>query len=99
LHKVTFNETGINCGWGNGSSYVSRWYVTLGNVTIVQPSNATVPFPNPNLTIYGDYGMMSKIIFTVPDGSYPYHVSLGLNGTANVNGSNVVIQVNSYPVC
>jgi hypothetical protein len=99
LYKVIFNETGINCGWGNGSSYVSRWYVTLGNVTIVQPSNATLPFPDPNLTIYGDYGMISKIIFTVPDGSYLYYGSFGLNGIANVNGSNVVIQVNSYPVC
>jgi hypothetical protein len=52
-----------------------------------------------DLTSYGDYGMIFKIVFTVPDGSYPYYGTFGLNGTANVNGSDVVIQVNSYPVC
>jgi hypothetical protein len=101
LHKVTFNETGINCGWGPGLAYIDMWYVTLGNVTIGQPSNATLPFPDrPGAGYAPLYAMTSKIIFTVPDGSYRYHVSLGpLGGTVNVNGSDVAIQVNSYPLC
>jgi hypothetical protein len=99
LHEVTFNETGVNCGYTGQPSYISRWYVTLGGVTIIQPSNATLPFPDPGLTIYGNYGMISKIVFTVPDGSYSYSGSFGLNGTANVSGADVVIRVNSYPPC
>ncbi len=99
LHKVIFNETGIHCSWSGQPSFISRWYVTLGEVTIVQPSNATLPFPDPGVSTYGDYGMISKIVFTVPDGTYQYHGSLGLNGTAVVNGSDVVIQVYSYPTC
>jgi hypothetical protein len=93
LHEVTFNETGSDCTAGH--VYDSEWYVTLANVTIVQPSNATLPFPNSGVGYYaGKFGMISKIIFTVPDGTYPYHASLGaLNGTVTVNGSNVVVQV------
>ena len=100
LYKVTFNETGMACGYGPALSYAYRWYATLGNLTMVQPSNATLPFPNPG---YGAgspaYAMISTIIFTVPDGTYSYRVSLGdLNGTVNVNGSNVVIPVEG-PLC
>ena len=95
LHKVTFNQTGIYCGAGVGKPFfLSEWYVTLGNATIVQPSNATLPFPTPNVNGYGeDYAMISKIVFTVPDGSYRYSGSLGINGTAIVNGSDIVIPV------
>jgi len=99
LYKVIFNETGIHCSWSCQPSYISRWYVTLGNITIVQPSNATLPFPDPGLSLYGDHGMISKIIFTVPNGSYRYHGSLGLNGTVDVNGSDVIIPAYSYPTC
>jgi hypothetical protein len=67
----------------------------LGNVTIVQPSNATLPFPNSLGGHHsGAFKMISKIIFTVPDGSYPYYVSLGsYRWTVVVNGSDVVIRV------
>jgi hypothetical protein len=93
LHKVIFNETGSGCT--AGYVYDSEWYVTLANTTIVQPSNATLPFPNTGVEYYAaKFATISKIIFTVPDGTYPYHISLGgLNGTALVNGSDVVIQV------
>src|SRR3984885_1962125 len=37
LHEVAFNESG-ECG-----AYASTWAVTLGNITIAQPSNATLP--------------------------------------------------------
>ncbi len=106
LHKVTFNETGTGCGAYGAQpryaiDYVPRWYVTLGSITIVQPSNATLPLSSQgvNLPIFA---MISKITFTVPDGSYPYHVSLGYDGTydgtAVVNGSDVVMQVIG-PLC
>ena len=93
MHKVTFNETGSGCT--AGCIYDSEWYVTLADTTIVQPSNATLPFPNTGVEYYaGQFAMISEIIFTVPDGTYPYHVSLGgLNGTVTVNGSDVIIQV------
>jgi hypothetical protein len=106
LHQVTFNETGTGCGsYGAAPTfkidYVPRWYVTLGGITIVQPSNATRPLPilqGVNLPVFA---MISKIVFTVPDGSYPYYVSLGnntYNGTVVVKGSDVVIQVIG-PLC
>jgi hypothetical protein len=106
LHLVTFNETGTGCGsYEQGVTfaidYVPRWYATLGNITIVQPSNATLPLSleGQNLPVFA---MISKITFTVPDGSYPYHVSLGQDGTYNgtvvVDGSDVVIQVIG-PLC
>jgi len=93
LHTVTFNETGSGCT--AGYVYDSEWYVTLANITIVQPSNATLPSPNSGAGYYaGKFAMISKIVFTVPDGTYPYYVSLGsVNGTVTVSGSDVVIQV------
>jgi hypothetical protein len=82
LHKVTFNETGSGCGsYGAGPTfkidYVPNWYATLGNIMMVQPSNATLPLPNPEGQNSPNFAAISKITFTVPDGSYPYHVSLG----------------------
>jgi hypothetical protein len=110
LHTVTFNETGTGCG-GYGRkptyavNYAPRWYVTLGNLTVVQPSNATLPFPDGPGVNRPVYGMISKIVFTVPDGSYPYYVSLGndpgndtYTGTVVVNGADAVVQVTG-PLC
>lgn len=92
LHTVTFNETGSGCT--AGYVYESRWYVTLANITIVQPSNATLPIPSPAPGYSAKFAMISKIVFTVPDGTYPYYVSLGpRNGTVTVSGSDVVVQV------
>jgi hypothetical protein len=110
LHTVTFNETGTGCG-GYGRqptyaiNYAPRWYVTLGNLTIVQPSNATLPFPGGPGVNRPVYAMISKIVFTVPDGSYPYFVSLGndpgndaYTGTVVVTGADAVVQVIG-PLC
>ncbi len=93
LYTVTFNETGSGCT--AGYVYVSKWYVTMANITIVQPSNATLPFPNSVVSHgAGYFVMISKITFTVPDGTYPYHVSLGpKDGTVTVDGADVVVQV------
>jgi hypothetical protein len=115
-HQVTFNETGClgpSAGYSGPAAYVPRWYVTMDNVTIVQPSNATLPFPNsgdgPNSSSPA-YATISKIVFTVPNGSYTYNAFLGTfgangqggpvdyNGTITVNGSDVVVPV-SGPLC
>ena len=106
-YKVTFNETGSGCGsYGAGPTfkidYVPSWYVTLGNITMVQPSNATLPLPNPEGQNSPNFASISKITFRVPNGSYPYHVSLGqdgsYNGTVVVDGSDVAVQIVG-PLC
>lgn len=92
LYKVTFNETGIGCT--AGYVYAQRWYVTMQNITIVQPANATLPFPNGPGYDSAAFKTISKITFTMPDGTYAYYASLGpLSGTVTVNGSDVVVQV------
>ena len=116
-HQVTFNETGCigpgaQAAGDTVLTYMPRWYVTMDNVTIVQPSNATLPFANPGNESSSSpaYATISTIVFTVPDGNYTYHASLGVfiangqsepfdfNGTVAVNGSNVVIPVEG-PLC
>jgi hypothetical protein len=92
LHMVTFNESG-ECG-----AYADTWAVTLGNITIAQPSNATLPISTEEGVAGGAYKMISKIIFTVPDGVYQYDVTSGWSlfpsgGTVDVNGSDVVVQL------
>ena len=93
LHKVTFNDTGLYC---NGVSYVSPWAVTLGKITIAQPSNATLPLSG----AYSEssaYYLISKIVFTVPNGSYNYTVIpselMPASGTVNVNGSDSIVEL------
>jgi hypothetical protein len=94
LHMVTFNESG-DCG----GVYANRWAVTMGNITISQPSNMTYPFPpfgGESDTAAG--AIISKIIFTVPDGTYNYTtyapaMLFPFSGTVDVNGSDVVVQL------
>jgi hypothetical protein len=96
LHRVTFNET--TCM----NDYADEWAVTLGNITISQPANATFPFSGP--VSFSPAGMaISKIVFTMPDGAYDYNVSKGIapyvqTGKVNVNGSDVIVQVNDDPL-
>jgi YVTN family beta-propeller protein len=96
LHKVIFNESTI-CN----SQYADRWAITLGDITIIQPSNATLPFRGAtNFSPAGE--AISKIIFTVPDGAYDWNVSVGTgfgatSGTIDVNGSDVVVQMQAQP--
>lgn len=94
LHKVTFNDTGESCG---GILYVSPWAVAMGNITIAQPSNVTLPLSGVE-SESGVYNTISKIIFTVPNGSYNYNVTSGsllmpYSGTVNVNGADVVVEL------
>lgn len=74
LHKVTFNETGLYCG-GSGA-YASEWAVTMDNITIVQPSNATLPFHDEKPSS-PSYKAISTITFTVPDGVYYFNDTFG----------------------
>lgn len=96
LERVIFNESTI-CD----DQYADRWAVTLGDITIVQPSNATFPFSV--ATNFGPAGeSISKIIFTVPDGTWNWNVSArtGLgpaSGTVDVNGSDVIVQLQAQP--
>jgi|GEM_PF-3434295 len=94
LHKVTFNESG-DCG----GVYADRWAVTLGNITISQPSNTTYPFSSSGGESDTAAGAsISKIVFTVPDGTYNYTTYapadlFPYSGTVNVSGSDVVVQL------
>ena len=94
LYKVTFNDTGGSCG---GVFYVSPWSVTIGNITLAQPSNATLPLSGQESESPAYYSI-STIIFTVPNGSYNYNVISGglirpFSGTVSVNGSDISVQL------
>jgi hypothetical protein len=97
LYEVIFNESAL-C-----NSYADEWAVTLGNITLGQPSNMT--FPLSRIGSFSPAGqMISKIVFTVPDGTYDFNVSKSAdpfpaNGTVNVSGSNVVVQIEAEPLC
>ncbi len=98
LHKVTFNESGA-CG----GVYASKWAITIGNITITQPWNATLPISYGIGSVFeasGTFKMISQIVFTLPDGGYRYDISGGLstsdglsNGTVLVNGSDAIVPV------
>jgi hypothetical protein len=68
VYKVTFQQTG-QC---SPLVYWAPWYVTLGNMTEVEPSNATIPFTGNSDTASPLYQIYSTIVFTVPDGTYNY---------------------------
>ncbi len=97
LHKVTFNESTCN------DDYPYEWAVTLGNITIGQPSNATFPFPRGAVKLGPAGAMISKIVFTVPDGTYNYNISGSIgpipeSGIVNVNGSDVVVPFQAHTI-
>jgi hypothetical protein len=112
LHEVTFNESG-ECGAYASNWAVTLTtllpvssdhppfdtpYAVIGNVTITQPSNATLPLNTAGGSAGGAYKMISKIVFTVPDGVYEYDVTSFWDfsppgGMVYVNGSDVVVQL------
>jgi hypothetical protein len=103
LHKVTFDETG-GC---SASYYFERWYVTMDNITLVQPSNVTLSQMN-NQTggrSGQEYKEISTIVFTVPDGNYSYYASNGagefgaIQRFVVVNGSDKVVPLMTGPYC
>jgi hypothetical protein len=56
LWKVTFNETPFS-----PECYPNRWAVTLGNITLSQPSNMPFPFPGYSLGVGPSFKAISKI--------------------------------------
>jgi len=88
LYEVAFRQMG-SC---SPTLFAGPWSVTLGNQTLAEPSNASLPAQgtaspqNPNDTI----------TFSVPDGVYPYTVSPGAyfqpsSGAVRVGGSDVLV--------
>ena len=106
LYTVTFKEADL-CVPPRAPTYHQSWFVTMGNVTIVQPSNVTLPqLENQTSDISRpSYETISTIMFVVPDGSYLYYTSFGGNhgsgtaGTVNVNGTDQVVPVQSSTFC
>jgi hypothetical protein len=100
LHEVTFNESA-----GCDGAYANKWSVTLGNITIKQPSNMTESLLESGDEIFGpEYVMISTIVFTVPDGIYNFTtyapaMMFPYSGTVNVSGSDVIVQLEAEPSC
>jgi hypothetical protein len=98
LYDVTFHQSGA-C---SPLAYVAPWSVTLGNETIAEPSNATLPIPGGSYAAGPENQNLSAIVFSVPDGVYQYSLSppgafASPLGSVTVNGSDVSIEV-SGPV-
>ena len=97
LYQVEFLQES-NCPYG---SWLYPWGVMVGNQTIVQPSNATLPlsYNGSHLTGGSDY---SAIWFSLPNGTYSYTIipddPLGSaqSGIATVDGSNGVVLVYAF---
>ena len=96
LYEVRFNQTGF-C---NPPSFLIPWSVTLEisegmNLTITQPLNESVQccVGSPSYRPY------SSIVFTVPNGTYPYAVvEAGVDftpasGNVTVEGQNVTVML------
>jgi hypothetical protein len=71
---------------------------------LIQPSNMPFPFPNTGITSGPSFQSISKIVFTLPDGTYDYNISrsagpVPASGTVDVNGSDVTVQFEAEPVC
>jgi hypothetical protein len=94
LYDVTFLQEG-DC---SPPVYVLPWSVTLGNETIAQPSNATLPIKSPPSTYGPANQSLTTIAFSVPDGVYQYTISppgtfSSDSGSITVNGAGVLVMV------
>jgi hypothetical protein len=94
LYDVTFHQSGA-C---SPLAYVAPWSVTLGNETVAEPSNATLPIPGGPYAGGPENQNLSTIVFSVPDGVYQYALSpsgaFALPvGSVTVNGSDVSVEV------
>jgi hypothetical protein len=95
LYDVTFRQSGA-C---SPLAYVAPWSVTLGNETVAEPSNATLPIPGGPYLAGPQYQGLSTIVFSVPNGIYQYSLAPSgafaqAAGSVTVNGSDVSIEVN-----
>jgi hypothetical protein len=90
LYDVTFQQVG-DC---SPPEYVAPWSVTLGNETIAQPSNATLPATGG----FSTDPAFSTIVFSVPEGIYQYSISptgefSASSGVVTVDGLGVTVMV------
>jgi hypothetical protein len=93
LYAVTFQQ--LPCA----GDYAVPWSVTLGNDTVVMPSNATVP--GHGSASLQDDPAAATIMFTVPPGSYSYTIlpTAGFEypgnttGTVVVSSGNLIVQI------
>jgi len=87
LFQVVFMQT-PTCG--DLKEYAIPWAVRLGNVTIVEPPNATLPDPSSELLQGGVTNLnLTRIIFLVPDGTYRYTVLPPGDFGVNLPGGNL----------
>jgi hypothetical protein len=72
------------------------WAVTIGNTTEVQPPGTPLPL---TAAVYGNGNTnLTVIVFSLPDGSYPFSVTNDAfftpdSGTVIVNGTSVLVQI------
>jgi hypothetical protein len=87
------------------------WSVTIGNVTKVQPPGTSLPLTNSTLMDTTNNLNLTVLVFSLPDGRYNFTVNptsfslagpdyfLPDSGVVDVNGTNVLIQVQLEAYC
>jgi hypothetical protein len=94
LYDVIFKQSGA-C---TPTVYAAPWSVMLGPWTVAEPPNATLPISTTYGSATPSYMNDSMIIFAVPNGQYPYNVTMGWSvgnptGTVSVEGADVMVLV------
>lgn len=91
LFQVIFVQT-PTCGDLN--EYAIPWAVNLGNMTIVEPPNARLPDPSSELLQGGVKILnLTRITFSLPDGTYRYTVLPSGDFGVNLPGGNLTSAV------
>ncbi len=92
LYEVVFKQSGT-C---TPTAYEVPWSVTLGPWTVAEPSNASVPLDTGAGYAGPEFVNESVIVFSVPNGQYPYNVTAvsgfgNSTGVVNVDGADVMV--------
>ncbi len=101
-YDVTFQQVRY-CGQFN----IVPWSVTLNGLTEVEPSNQSLPLPTNTFSTIVSNQNLTRIIFSVPPGTYNYTVSGGTpnglggelyprQGTIMVNELDIIVNVGVY---
>lgn len=102
VFQATFQQVRY-CGQYN----ILPWAVTLNGFTEVQPSNQSFPLPTNTFSTFVPDQNLTRITFSLPDGTYNYAVWGGTphgpggqlypeGGTVEINGSNVLVNLAVY---
>ena len=95
VYELVFQQVSLPCG------ILSPWAVTLGNRTVVEPSNGTIPTDSTGKPVPPSFGL-TTIEFSVAPGSYNYTLSPSNIwnqtsthdfGFVTVIGSDVTVQI------